>query len=236
MDRTTFDVLPGHVRSESAGTGGAGAALRRVARHARVALAALFAAVLVAQAPLAAAATHPAQQLVEDAVNEALDVLRTRQDELLANPDLLRSEIERIVVPHVDFNTMTKLAVGKYWRSADAAQKTELVTEFKNLLMNTYAGALNQYSGQDITFDPFRPESRDDRAVVRSTFEQSGGAQDVPVLYKLRDKDGWSIYDIEVDGISLVTNYRTAFANEISRGGVAGLIATLKQRNSDNRG
>ena len=207
---------------------------RALAVRAAAAALALLAACLV-HAP-AHAADHPAQTMVEDAVNEALDVLRTRKDELLANPDLLRSEIDRIVVPHVDFNTMTKLAVGKHWRRADARQKTELVTEFKNLLLNTYAGALNQYSGQDITFEPFRPESRPDRAVVRSTFEQSGGAQDVPVLYKLRDKDGWLIYDIEVNNISLVTNYRTAFANEISRGGVAGLIATLKQRNAGSQG
>ena len=203
------------------------------ARVAAVGLALLAACLF--QAP-AHAADHPAQAMVEDAVNEALDVLRTRKDELLADPELLRSEIDRIVVPHVDFNTMTKLAVGKHWRRADATQKTELVTEFQNLLLNTYAGALNQYSGQDITFEPFRPESRPDRAVVRSTFEQSGGAQDVPVLYKLRDKDGWLIYDIEVNNISLVTNYRTAFANEISRGGVAGLIATLKQRNAGSQG
>ena len=198
----------------------------------RAALAAL-ALVGLALGPAAArAAEHPAQAMVEEAVNEALDVLRTRKDELVENPDLLRSEIDRIVVPHVDFNTMTKLAVGKHWRRADSQQKTELVTEFQSLLLNTYAGALNQYSGQDITFDPFRPESRDDRAVVRSTFEQSGGAQDVPVLYKLRDRDGWMIYDIEVDNISLVTNYRTAFANEINRGGVSGLLDTLKERNA----
>ena len=126
---------------------------------------------------------------------------------------------------------MTKLAVGKFWRKADAAQKTELVVEFKTLLLNTYTGALTQYSGESIEFEPFRAEERDDRAVVRSTFSQSGGS-DVPVIYKLRDKDGWGIYDIEVISISLVTSYRSAFANEISNGGIAGLIETLKERNN----
>ena len=210
-----------------------GRALRRALGRAALAGAALLGLALGA-AP-AHAADHPAQAMVEEAVGEALDVLRTRKDELVANPDLLRSEIDRIVVPHVDFSTMTKLAVGKHWRRADNDQKRELVEEFQSLLLNTYAGALNQYSGQDIVFDPFRPESRPDRAVVRSTFEQSGGSQDVPVLYKLRDKDGWKIYDIEVNNISLVTNYRTAFANEISRGGVSGLIDTLKRRNAGKK-
>jgi phospholipid transport system substrate-binding protein len=126
---------------------------------------------------------------------------------------------------------MTKLAVGKFWRQADAAQKTELVSEFKTLLLNTYTGTLAEYSGETITFEPFRPESRDDRAVVRSTFSQSGG-DDVPVVYKLRDQDGWSIYDIEVNNISLVTSYRSAFTNEIGKGGIAGLIGALKDRNA----
>lgn len=181
---------------------------------------------------IARAAEHPAQAIVEEAVNEAIAVIKDRKEELLANPDLLASEIERIIVPHVDFNTVTKLAVGKFWRQASSEQKTELVAQFKALLMNTYAGALEQYQGQNIAFEPFRPERRDDRAVVRSKFVQSGASADVPVLYKLREKDGWMIYDIEVNSISLVTSYRTAFANEISRGGIDGLLDTLKQRNA----
>ena len=134
-------------------------------------------------------------------------------------------------MPHLDFDTMTKLAVGKFWRRADAAQQAELIVEFKMLLLNTYTDALTEYSNETITFEPFRPEERADRAVVRSTFSQSGGS-DVPVLYKLRDKGGWSIYDIEVNNISLVTNYRTAFTSEIGKGGIAGLIETLKERNA----
>jgi len=197
-----------------------------------------FAALLLVLAGLAGgfagpavAADHPAQTMVEEAVGQVIEVLDNRADELAADPELLARTVDQYIVPYVDFNTMTKLAVGKFWRDADATQKTELVTEFKSMLMNTYAGALKEYENAKISFEPFRAESRDDRAVVRSTFRQSGTG-DVPVQYKLRDKDGWSIYDIEVDGISLVTSYRSAFANEISRGGVAGLLDTLKERNA----
>lgn len=193
-----------------------------------------FAALIIATFALNlsfAADEHPAQTLVVDGVNEMLEVLRVEGDALEKDPALLQSKIDEIIVPRLDFNTMTKLAVGKFWRQADGDQKIELVTEFRRFLMNTYTSTLTEYSGEGISFDPFRPESRDDRAVVKSTFTQSGGS-DVPVLYKLREKDGWTIYDIEVNNISLVTSYRTAFASEIRKGGIDGLLGTLKKKNA----
>lgn len=179
----------------------------------------------------ARAAEHPAQDMVVSSTNEMLEILRNESDEKLNDADFLKQKVEEIIVPNLDFQTMTKLAVGKYWRDADDQQKTDLVLQFKQLLLNTYTGALTEYKGGEIVFQPFRPEERDDRAVVRSTFDQPTG-QDVPVQYKLRDRDGWLIYDIEVNNISLVTSYRTAFANEINRGGIDGLLATLKKRNA----
>lgn len=197
----------------------------------RHALLALAMAVTLPFAGLVTAAEHPAQELVVSSTTEMLDVLKNESDRIAAEPEYLDAKVEEIVVPNLDFETMTKLAIGKFWRQADETQRTELVAEFKTLLLNTYTSAMTEYSGGTISFEPFRPEEREDRAVVRSTFDQSGG-QDVPVTYKLRDKDGWSIYDIEVDGLSLVTNYRTAFANEIRKGGIAGLLETLEKRNA----
>ncbi len=191
----------------------------------------LTALVLSVSSMVSVAAEHPAQTLVVDAITAMLDVLKNDGDKIKSDPDYRQSKVDELIVPHLDFDTMTKLAVGKFWRRADSAQQAELVIEFKMLLLNTYTDALTEYSNETITFEPFRPEERDDRAVVRSTFSQSGGS-DVPVLYKLRDKGGWSIYDIEVNNISLVTNYRTAFTSEIGKGGIAGLIKTLKERNA----
>lgn len=191
----------------------------------------LLSAVSLTTMPQAIAADHPAQTLVVDSISAMLDVLKNDGEKIKSDPDYLQARVDELIIPNLDFNTMTKLAVGKFWRRADAGQKTELVSEFQTLLLNTYTGALAEYSGETITFDPFRPESREDRAVVRSTFSQSGGS-DVPVVYKLREKEGWSIYDIEVNSISLVTSYRSAFTNEIDKGGIAGLIETLKERNA----
>jgi len=191
----------------------------------------LTALVLSVSSMVSVAAEHPAQTLVVDAITSMLDVLKNDGDKIKSDPDYRQSKVDELIVPHLDFDTMTKLAVGKFWRRAEAAQQTELISEFKTLLLKTYTGALTEYSNEVITFEPFRPEERPDRAVVRSTFSQSGGS-DVPVVYKLRDKGGWSIYDIEVNNISLVTNYRTAFASEIDKGGIAGLLKTLKDKNA----
>ena len=191
----------------------------------------LTALVLSVSSTVSVAAEHPAQAMVVDAVSSMLDVLKNDGDKIKSDPEYRQSKVDELIVPHLDFDTMTKLAVGKFWRRADAAQQVELVNEFRMLLLNTYTDALAEYSDETVTFEPFRPEERDDRAVVRSTFTQSGGS-DVPVLYKLRDKGGWNIYDIEVNNISLVTNYRTAFTSEIGKGGIAGLIKTLKERNA----
>ena len=158
-------------------------------------------------------------------------MLRDEGDRIKSDPEFLNSQVEELVVPVIDFETMTKLAVGKFWRQADEAQQQELVSQFRQLLLNTYTGALTEYSGEAIEFQPFRPESREDRAVVRSVFNQAAGGS-VPIQYKLRDKDGWLIYDIEVNNVSLVTSYRTAFANEIDQGGIDGLLSTLKERNA----
>jgi len=180
-----------------------------------------------------AADDHPAQAIVVDSTSQLIDVLKTQSDRIKSDKAFLDEQIDKFVVPHVDFNTMPKLAVGKSWKKADAQQRVDLVTEFKALLLNTYTNALTEYSGESIDFEDFKPERRDDRAVVRSTFNQSSGGS-VPVLYKLRDKDGWLIYDIEVDQISLVTSYRTAFSSEIEKGGIEGLIKTMKDKNANS--
>ncbi len=189
--------------------------------------------VLVLASFTATAADHPAQTLVVDAISSMLAVFKDDGERLKSDPDYLQAKVDELIVPHLDFETMTKLAVSKFWRRADKSQQEELVNEFTALLLNTYTGALTQYSGETISFQPFRPESREDRAMVRSTFSQSGGA-DVPVIYKLRDRNGWSIYDIEVNDVSLVTSYRSAFSSEIEKGGIDGLIKAIKERNGNS--
>lgn len=199
----------------------------------RIGIFAASVTLLLASAVSQAAGDHPAQLMVEDAITTMLQVFKEDKDRLKSDPEYLQAKVDEIIVPRLDFESMTKLALSKFWRRADKDQQQELVSEFTTLLLNTYTGALTQYSGESIAFEEFRPASREDRAEVRSNFSQSTGT-DVPVIYKLRDRDGWLIYDIEVNDISLVTSYRSAFSNEIEKDGIEGLIATLKERNGSS--
>ena len=174
---------------------------------------------------------HPAQALVQEAITEMLAYLADNIDEIRADKSLVDAKAEEVIVPHIDFVAMTQLSVGKNWRVADKTQQTELVEEFKTLLVNTYTSAMTLYSGEAIEFEPFRPESREDRAVVRTAFKQNSGS-DVPVTYKLREKGKWGIYDIEVAGLSLVSNFRQKFTDEINANGIDGLLDFLRKRNN----
>lgn len=174
---------------------------------------------------------HPAQVTVKGAITGMLDFLSENNDAIMEDPSILNTKVDELFVPHIDFETMTRLAVGKNWRKADETQQIELVTEFETLLLKTYTSAMTQYSGEEIEFVPFRPENREDRAKVRSNFKLQSGSE-VPVIYKLRDRGGWKIYDIDVSGLSLVNNFRTKFTDEINANGVDGLLNFLKERNA----
>jgi len=192
-----------------------------------VAIGMLFGSVGVVQAQ---AAGHPAQEKVESVVGQVLEILSSRQEEIAADPSILDETVDELIVPNLDFSTMTKLTVGKSWRKASTDQKTELVSEFKNFLLNAYSSALREFGGENIEFQPYKKNKRDDRAEVDSVFVN--GTNNVPVTYKLHNRKGpWIIYDIVVSDLSLVLQYKASFSNEIERSGIQGLIDLLKERN-----
>jgi len=191
----------------------------------------LAASLVLVAGTVNAADEHPAQDLVQTAITDMLAFLEENLDEAKADPSVLQAKVEEVVVPHLDFVAMTRLSLGKNWRQADEGQQKELVSEFKTLLLNTYTTAMTQYGGEEIEFERFRAEKRDDRAMVRTAFKQKGSS-DVPVNYKLREKGGWKIYDIEVAGLSLVNNFRQKFTDEYNANGIDGLLKFLKERNN----
>lgn len=177
----------------------------------------------------AAAWAHPAQERLEQTVNTLTRFLVAEQSQLRDDAYLQR-RVREIVGDVVDFDAATKLAVGPAWREANRAQRQALTDEFTTLLIRVYGSAMREYTGERVEFLPFREGNRADRAEVRSMLLT--GAGPVPVSYKLRDKGQWRIYDIVVDSVSLVTNYRNTFGSEISRGGIDGLINSLRTRNA----
>ncbi|HBA35350.1 MAG TPA: toluene tolerance protein [Gammaproteobacteria bacterium] len=175
---------------------------------------------------------HPAQQRVEQSVNSIFNILKAEREKIQQDRAYQDQIVAKYVTPYLDFEGMSKLAVGKNWRIATPNQQQQLIQEFKTLLLNTYTKSLAEYSDQSIQFKPFRTGDRDDRANVFADILQTNGPS-IPMQFRLRLVGSeWLVYDIAIDGISLVTTYRTSFTTEINRSGVEGLIASLAKKNS----
>lgn len=178
-------------------------------------------------------AAQSAQELVRQTSERMLSTLKQEQAVIKNNPERIYELVNKIVLPHFDFEYMSQLVLGKYWRRASAQQRDAFTEEFKQLLVRTYATSLNEYTDQEISFLPFREGGDPEQAQVRTEVEQPGGFP-IPIDYKLhKSGDAWKVFDVVIDGVSLVTNYRSSFSKEIRQGDLDGLIATLRQRNQD---
>jgi phospholipid transport system substrate-binding protein len=171
-------------------------------------------------------------ELLRKVTDEVLEIVSTDKD--IKNGDSKRAMqlVEDKVLPHFNFARMTQLAVGKEWRQVNPDQRKQLAEEFKKLLVRTYSKALTQYKNQKIAFKPFELAAGSTDAKVRTEVRQPGAKPLALDYYLDKSESAWKVYDIEVEGISLVTNYRETFASEIRANGVDGLIASLKQKNS----
>ena len=177
------------------------------------------------------AAEDMASALVRDTSDRMLATLKARHSEIDQRPQLIYQLVGQIVVPHFDFERITQAAMGRYWRQATPQEQAELVHQFEQLLVRTYAKALLSYSDQEILYLPLRP-GRDSGDVTVATQVQEPGAPPIPINYRLYLKDGaWKVYDVFIDNVSLIANYRSSFANQIRRDGIRGLITTLNDRN-----
>ena len=188
----------------------------------------LCALALVAAAP-ARADTAP-DELIRQMSTEVIDTVKA--DKAIQAGDVSRiiTLVDTKVMPHVNFQRMTASAVGRNWRSATPEQQKRLQEEFKILLVRSYAGALTQVKDQTVQLRPMRSNPGDTEVVVRT--EVKGKGEPVQLDYRLeKTGDTWKIYDVNVVGVWLVEQYRTSFTQEISTGGIEGLIAKLAERN-----
>lgn len=188
-------------------------------------------ALLMALAPAGAMASQAPDELVKHTANEVIDALENRKETLEQNPEKVFELVDRIVLPHFDFQRMSRLVLGQQWRKASEQQKKEFTEEFRRLLVNTYATALLDYSGQELRFKPFHGSEEGD-ATVRTEIVPDKGPP-IPIDYALhRAEDGeWKVYDISVDGVSLVTNYRTSYQRLARNEGIDSLIAEIATKN-----
>ncbi len=208
--------------------------LRRITAAAACALLALGAAhaqgTAAANAPAGAAAQAP-DVLVRTLSNDVLDAIK--KDPSLKAGDLskLNALVDEKILPYVDFEKMTRLAVGRGWRQATPEQRSRLTKEFRTLLVRTYAGAVSAVTDHKVQLRPFRAQPGDTDVMVRTQVVPSHG-EPIQLDYRLEKTDaGWKIYDVSVLGVWLVENYRSQFASEIQQSGVDGLIKALAERN-----
>lgn len=187
---------------------------------------------MLAMLPSLAMAGHPAEDLVKKLTDELLTNLQKPEAK---KEGFIDGVVDEQVLPHIDFVLMTKFAIGgKQWVAASKEQRESLVGEFRGLLLNVYTEALREYSGQTLDFLPFAPGKKEGQAEVATIFKDGDSGVQFPVSYKLRKnkKEQWKIYDIAVDGASLLKGYKAEFTSQIKKGGIDGLIKTLQQKNS----
>jgi phospholipid transport system substrate-binding protein len=182
--------------------------------------------------PLQAGDSVP-EQMIRNTADEVLAIIKQRQDEFKKDPAKMYQMVDEKVLHHFDFDRMTDLALGRYKRDVKAEQKPLLVDQFRQLLVRTYGKALLEYNDETIKYLPMRGDIARGEVTVRTEIEQKGGFP-IPLNYELSQTDGnWKVYDISVDNISLVTNYRSSFAKKIKQSGVDGLIKALQTRNGE---
>jgi len=172
------------------------------------------------------------EELVKKMTQDVLDAIKS--DKQLAAGDRQKAIklAEEKVLPHVDFEEATRLAVGRGWKQATPEQQNKLVTEFRNMLVRTYANAISAYQGQTMKVMPVRMKPGDTDATVHNQFIRPGG-RPVLVDYSMRKTEkGWKIYDIVVEGVSLVLTYRSEFDQVVKQDGIDGLIKRLSQKNT----
>ena len=169
--------------------------------------------------------------MVRKTTDEVLAIIKADKDLQSGNTRRIVELAEAKVLPHFDFSRMTRLAVGRNWAQATDAQKEALVKEFRTLLVRTYSTSLTQYRNQTIEVKPVKMGAQDKEVTVRTQVIQPGGPP-IPIDYAMEKGDaGWKVFDVIVDGVSLVTTYRGSFNEQIQKGGVDGLLKTLAERN-----
>jgi len=190
---------------------------------------------LWAMAASEAGAADP-QAMVRDTADRVLAEVSANKDTLKAEPQKIYPLVEQIVLPRFDFARMSQLVLGRYWKTASDEQKEAFTKQFRELLVRTYATALLNYSGQEIKYNPVNA-APDATEVTIGTEVAGSGSPAIPINYSVYKADsGWKVFDVTIDGVSLVSNYRSSFGKEVQRYQLDGLIKRLAERNASGAG
>ncbi len=185
---------------------------------------------LVMAAP--ALAQEAPDAMVKKLTEEVLATVKTDKDIQAGNTAKIRDLVQTRVLPYVNFQKMTASAVGRNWSQATPDQQKQIIEQFRTLLIFTYAGALTDVRDQRVEYRPFRADPSDTVVQVDTRIVNPRGGEPITLNYRVeKGADGWKIIDVNVLGVWLVENYRNTFQQEITKGGVDGLIKTLTEKN-----
>lgn len=173
-------------------------------------------------------------ELVRKTADEVIEIVKNDKDIQNGNQQKIFALAEAKILPNFDFDRVCRLVLGRNWSTATKEQQAEFQKEFRSLLLRTYASALSKYRNQTIQYLPFRAQPDATRVTVKTQILQPGG-QPIAIDYTLeKGANGWKVFDIVIEGVSLVTNYRSQFSNEIRQvGGMDGLIQRLAEKNRE---
>lgn len=184
----------------------------------------------LASAPQAAVSPD---RLVKETTDEVLAQLTENREALEQDSQRLYQLVHEIVLPHFDFERMSRYVLGKHWKEISGDNQQAFIEEFKTLLVRTYATALFEYTGQEIAYKPFQHKEGDKKAQVKTEVVPEDGPP-IPIDYALvREDEAWKVYDVKIDGLSLVTNYRAQYSRTIQAQGIDTLLAKMSKKNEN---
>lgn len=194
----------------------------------------VLALILFLVAPYSAAQDIAPDTLLKGVTMEVIEIIGHDQDIKAGDPTKISALVESKILQHFDFSRMTQIAVARNWSQTTAEQKKNLTAEFQTLLVRTYSATLSNYSGQSVEFKRLRTAPGDTEVTVKSVVRHPG-AESLNMDYEMEKLTaGWKVFDIKIDGISLITSYRETFSSKIRELGVDGLIKVLVDKNRQN--
>lgn len=177
------------------------------------------------------------EELVRKTADEILADIKAHRDVYAKDYAKLYKMADEKVLLHFDFRRMSQWVLGRFWREASPEQRERFTSEFRDLLVGTYSQALLNYNDQKIIYLPVQRKPNDTEVTVKTEVKQTGGQPNIPIHYSFyKNKDGdWKVYDITIEGVSLVTNYRSVYATKIRENGMDALIAEIADNNKQKR-
>ncbi len=192
----------------------------------------LIAALVLMCAPFATAAEMAPDQLARQTTDKIVELLKANKDAYNKDHKKLYAMVDEHVLMHFDFRAMSRTVLGRYWREANENQRTQFIREFRDLLVRTYATALLKYNDEQIVYLPFRLSPEDRTATVKSEVRRKDGGPPIAIHYSFyRTNNVWKVYDVAIEGASLVSTYQSTFAARVQKEGLDALIASLAQDN-----